>query len=96
MKPFRIILQRSSGDSHGRQIRENPSAEQLSGSEIGYSIVNVSDYNHDGLADLVWSNGSSLYLWTNTNTSDSSTASFTSTKLVAPASGMTVFNNNVH
>jgi uncharacterized repeat protein (TIGR03803 family) len=70
--------------------------QELSGAGLGYSIVNVSDYTHDGRADLVWSNGSSLYLWTNTDSSGSTAVSFSSSQLAAPTSGATVFNNNVH
>ena len=70
--------------------------QELSGAELGYSIVNVSDYTNDGRADLVWSNGSNLYLWTNADSSGSTAVTFSSNELAAPAGGATVFNNNVH
>lgn len=58
------------------------------------TIVAVDDYNHDGLADLVWSNGSNLILSTNAGTC-ASQCTFTPTTLTAPATGMTVFKKNV-
>ncbi|WP_168170786.1 choice-of-anchor tandem repeat GloVer-containing protein [Rhodanobacter sp. C01] len=32
---------------------------------VGYTIAGTSDYNGDGVADVVWSNGSNLVLWSN-------------------------------
>ena len=70
--------------------------QPISGGSLGYRIVNVSDYNNDGLADLVWSNSSSLYLWTNKGTCASSSCLFTASALAPPTTGTSVFNNNVH
>lgn len=58
------------------------------------TIVTVDDYNHDGLADLVWSNGSNLILSTNAGTC-ASQCTFTPATLATPAAGTTVFNKNV-
>lgn len=58
------------------------------------TLATVDDYNHDGLADLVWSNGSNLILSTNAGTC-ASQCTFTPTTLAAPAAGMTVFKKNV-
>lgn len=75
--------------------RESTVSLPLQGNDPSNVIVNVSDYNHDGLADLVWSNGSNLTLWTNTG-SATGAITFSQTALAAPTSGTTVFNNNVH
>ena len=58
------------------------------------TLATVDDYNHDGLADLVWSSGSNLILSTNAGTC-ASQCTFTPTTLAAPAAGMTVFRKNV-
>jgi hypothetical protein len=72
--------------------RESTVSELLRGNDPSNVIVNVSDYNHDGLADLVWSNGSNLTLWSNAG-SASGSITFNPGTLATLA---TAFNNNVH
>ncbi|WP_267222195.1 choice-of-anchor tandem repeat GloVer-containing protein [Dyella silvae] len=97
-----LIWMSNDGQSWGYWLMNGPAIEAIVPASVpaslsGYRIVATADYNADGAADILWSNGQNLVLWSSMGScSPSLTCTFnTSAPPVAAPAGQQVFNSGV-
>ncbi|WP_189439270.1 choice-of-anchor tandem repeat GloVer-containing protein [Rhodanobacter panaciterrae] len=62
----------------------------------GYAIAATSDYNGDGLADIVWTNGSNVVPWSNQGQCSATVScTFSAGATLQVPSGQTIFNSGI-
>jgi hypothetical protein len=62
----------------------------------GYTLAATADYNGDGLADLVWTNGSNVVPWLNQGQcSGAANCAFSTIATLQVPSGQAIFNSSI-